>query len=62
MSLWDFDNGDGVAEDALDFQTIAIQAIGHILGFFSNIDNLDVVAGNNYFFGGHCPPYFIPNP
>ena len=44
---WDFDNSDGIADNALDFQGIAIHEIGHVLGVESGIDKLDRFASQN---------------
>lgn len=44
---WDFDPTDGIAEDAYDFQGIAVHEIGHALGFSSTQDTLDITAGQN---------------
>jgi hypothetical protein len=44
---WDFDPSDGIAEDAFDFQGVAVHEIGHTLGFTSNGQSLDSTAGQN---------------
>ena len=44
---WDFDNSDGVDQNAIDFQGVAIHEIGHVLGFESGIEALDMLASQN---------------
>jgi len=41
---FDFDNSDGVAAGLIDFETVALHELLHILGFFSVIDLLDGAA------------------
>ena len=41
---FDFNNVDGVAPGTMDFETVAVHEIGHVLGFTSVVDWLD--AGN----------------
>ena len=36
---FDFDNSDGVAANAIDFETVAAHEIAHALGFVSEVDN-----------------------
>src|SRR5262245_43120682 len=38
---FDFDRSDGVTPGQVDFQTVAMHEIGHILGFTSNVDQAD---------------------
>jgi hypothetical protein len=38
---FDYDRNDGVTFDAMDFQTVAAHELGHILGFLSDVDELD---------------------
>ena len=40
---FDYDNSDGVAPGFFDFESVAAHEIGHILGFFSDVDFIDVV-------------------
>lgn len=40
--IWDFDNSNGVASNAYDFESVAVHEIGHILGFISRLDTVDV--------------------
>jgi len=41
---FDFDNSDGVGAGLLDFETVALHEIGHLLGFISWVDNIDGAA------------------
>ncbi len=41
---FDYDNSDGVMLGFMDFETVAAHEIGHILGFFSGVDNADAGA------------------
>jgi hypothetical protein len=38
---FDFDNSNGVTAGQEDFETVAAHEIGHLLGFFSGVDDLD---------------------
>ena len=38
---FDYDRTDGVTFNAMDFQTVAAHELGHILGFLSDVDELD---------------------
>jgi hypothetical protein len=44
---WDYDASDGVAVNAVDFESVATHEIGHVLGFNASVDDLDEVAGQN---------------
>lgn len=44
---FDFDNTDGVSDDQIDLQTIALHEIGHTLGFVSVVDRIDSYVYNN---------------
>ena len=39
---WDFDQSDGIDPGAIDFVGVAMHEIGHVLGFESGVDVLDV--------------------
>src|SRR5262249_38988394 len=39
---FDFDNRDGVMPGAVDFETVAAHEIGHVLGFQSEVDTVDM--------------------
>lgn len=45
--VFDFDRSDGIAPGATDFETVAAHEIGHVLGFDSVVDTVDLYA----FFG-----------
>lgn len=51
---FDFDNSDGVA--GFDFETVAAHEIGHVLGFVSEIDRVDVDLEGGFFDNGNDPP------
>lgn len=38
---FDYDNSDGVTPGMMDFETVAAHEIGHALGFFSSVDDVD---------------------
>jgi len=38
---FDYDNTDGVGANLIDFETVALHEIGHVLGFFSIVDTVD---------------------
>ncbi len=38
---FDYDNSDGVTPGFMDFETVAAHEIGHALGFFSSVDDVD---------------------
>ena len=38
---FDFNNADGVAPGQMDFESVAVHEIGHVLGFISSVDNVD---------------------
>lgn len=44
---FDYDNSDGVTAGTMDFETVAAHEIGHALGFFSSVDDLDKAIANN---------------
>lgn len=39
---FDFDNGNGVGAALMDFETVAAHEIGHVLGFVSAVDDIDL--------------------
>lgn len=41
MGPFDFDARDGVAPNAVDFESVAAHEIGHLLGFISSVDDFD---------------------
>jgi len=45
---FDYDRTDGIASNAFDFVGIAIHEIGHAMGFFSGVDDLDINAATGY--------------
>ena len=40
---WDYDTSDGIDGNKYDFEGIAVHEIGHILGFMSEVDYVDMV-------------------
>lgn len=48
---FDFDPTDGIDIGLVDFTGVAIHEIGHVLGFVSGVDTVDMVAGNAQFSG-----------
>jgi len=44
---FDFNAGDGVAANAIDFLSVAIHEIGHVLGFTSGVDVYDILGAPN---------------
>ena len=40
---FDYDNSDGVGAGLIDFETVALHEIGHVLGFFSIVDSVDAL-------------------
>lgn len=42
LALWDFDPSDDIASDHYDFTATALHEIGHVLGFVSGVDILDL--------------------
>lgn len=43
---WDFDPSDGIGRRRIDFVGLAVHEIGHLLGFFSGVDIVDVFGGD----------------
>lgn len=44
---FDYDNSDGVGAGLIDFETVALHEIGHVLGFISAVDTVDALRANN---------------
>jgi hypothetical protein len=44
---FDYDRSDGIAADAIDFESVALHEIGHALGFLSSVDDVDFAKQNN---------------
>jgi len=40
---FDYDNTNGVLGGTIDFETVALHEIGHVLGFISGVDNVDYI-------------------
>lgn len=47
LFAFDFDNSDGVTLGQIDFETVAIHEIGHSLGFFSVVDEVDFLLSQS---------------
>lgn len=41
---FDFDNSDGVGSGQIDFETVVVHEIGHVLGFLSSVDRFAINA------------------
>ena len=46
---WDFDRADGIASGLFDFVGVAAHEIGHVLGFLSGVDELDITSSGPTF-------------
>jgi hypothetical protein len=44
---FDYDNSDGVGAGLIDFETVALHEIGHVLGFFSAVDTIDQMIASS---------------
>ncbi|MFW6155424.1 MAG: NF038122 family metalloprotease [Planctomycetota bacterium] len=44
---WDFDASDGISSGAFDFVGVAAHELGHVLGFVSGVDVVDLTAAPN---------------
>lgn len=49
---WDFDPTDGIDSGKLDFTAVAAHEIGHALGFFSGVDQIDFNAKSGTYVDG----------
>lgn len=47
---WDFDRTDGIGSGLFDFVGVAAHEIGHVLGFLSGVDELDVSSTGPVFY------------
>ena len=45
---WDFDPSDGITAGSRDFVGVAVHEIGHALGFFSGVDELDTQSTGTF--------------
>lgn len=45
---FDYDNRDGVGNGLMDFETVATHEIGHVLGFISAVDDVDLTTAAEY--------------
>jgi len=63
---WDWDRADGIAAGEFDFVGVAAHELGHILGFTSGVDILDINSpfttpnGMEFFFPEDSFPYVSP--
>jgi len=46
---WDFDRSNGISGGTFDFFGVAAHEIGHLLGFVSGVDTVDIAGGNGPF-------------
>ena len=59
---FDFDPSDGIEPTKLDFESVVVHEIGHLLGFVSSVDRIASLAADDPGDGSVPPPAATPNP